>query len=254
MLSAHATIAPLGWLVFVDSADRGGICVALRLGVAHRGAAAGRPVVISILASLLLVRRMVIPIQVLQAGAARLGAGALDQRIEVKTGDELQALGDEFNRMAERLQESYAGLERKVEERTRDLTEALEQQTATSEILRVISSSPTDLTPVLDAVAESAARLCAASDALIFLVDGDLPSAWLRRTGRYRYVGANLSRSAVTVVIGTGHPRSQRDSHCRTCSPSPDAEFAGCKGLRSSASAIRTVLAAPMLGKEKRSG
>jgi methyl-accepting chemotaxis protein len=43
-------------------------------------------------------------IKVLQAGAARLGAGDLDQRIEVKTGDELQALGDEFNRMARRLQ------------------------------------------------------------------------------------------------------------------------------------------------------
>jgi signal transduction histidine kinase len=60
-----------------------------------------------------------------------------------------------------------------VQERNRELTEALEQQTATSAILRAIAASPTDIQPVLNAVAESAAKLCNARDAAILLKDGE---------------------------------------------------------------------------------
>jgi hypothetical protein len=60
----------------------------------------------------------------------------------------------------------------------RDLSEALEQQAATTEILRVIRSSPTDIQLVLEVVVESAARFCQADDVTIFELDGqDLRSA-----------------------------------------------------------------------------
>ena len=54
----------------------------------------------------------------------------------------------------------------------RELKEALEQQTATSEILGVIASSPTDIQPVLDVVAQNAARVCDGTDAIIYRIDG----------------------------------------------------------------------------------
>jgi two-component system, NtrC family, sensor kinase len=61
-----------------------------------------------------------------------------------------------------------------VQARTRELSETLEQQTATSEVLSVISSSPTDVQPVFDAIARSAARLCEAFDVVVFTVDGNI--------------------------------------------------------------------------------
>ena len=60
-----------------------------------------------------------------------------------------------------------------LQARNRDVTEALEQQMATAEILRAISSSPTDFQPVFDAIVRNAARICAASDAVLGLVEGE---------------------------------------------------------------------------------
>ena len=70
--------------------------------------------------------------------------------------------------------ESYAELKARVERLTGELNESLEQQTATAEILRVISGSPTDVAPIFDTIAESAWRLCAATRAAVYRFDGAL--------------------------------------------------------------------------------
>jgi signal transduction histidine kinase len=89
----------------------------------------------AVLASVLLARRMVTPIRALQAGAADVAAGRLDQQIEVRTGDELEGLAREFNAMTARLRESYATLDLKVRERTRALATRNEELAATLESL-----------------------------------------------------------------------------------------------------------------------
>ena len=179
VLAAHAPIGALGWFVFVErpAADA---YAPLRAPIIRSAIIFVLGLLLSILASLLLARRMVRPIRILQEGATRIGAGTLDRPIELRTGDEIEGLAASFNQMAASLKESYEGLEQKVEVRTRelaeanrDLTEALEQQTATSEILRVISQSPTSIEPVLSALVKSATRFCAAQDAVIFLPEGD---------------------------------------------------------------------------------
>jgi len=120
VLVSYATIAPLGWAVLVEQ-PRAEAFAPLYASMLRTGLLLLAGIGLSILASLVLARRMVTPIRALQSGAAQIGAGALEHRIEVHTGDELEALADQFNRMSGQLQESYSGLERKVEERTEQL-------------------------------------------------------------------------------------------------------------------------------------
>ena len=123
VLAAHAPIVSLGWVVLVEQ-PVAEVFAPLYASLVRMALLWLLGLALSIIASLALARRMLTPIRALQAGAARLDAGKLDEHIVVNTHDELETLADEFNRMAARLRESYAGLERKVEERTRELAAA----------------------------------------------------------------------------------------------------------------------------------
>src|SRR5262245_17614474 len=172
VLTSHSAIAPLGWAVFIEQPLEEAF-EPLRASAWRTGLMILVGVVLAVFVSAVLARRLAQPIQVLQQSAAKIGAGELDHRIVIRTGDELETLADEFNQMTGKLRESYATLEQRVEDRTRELSESLEQQTATADILRVISSSPTDVQPVLSAVAESASQLCGDADVIILRIEGD---------------------------------------------------------------------------------
>jgi signal transduction histidine kinase/HAMP domain-containing protein len=243
VLTSSALVPDLGWAVIVDrpveeafepvyaSIFRTSMLLLVGLGLA-------------LMASLFLGRRVVRPVRLLREGVERIGNGDLGYRLDLKTGDEIEVLADEFNKMTSRLRESYANLEQKVEDRTRELSESLEQQTATSQVLSVISSSPTDLQPVFETILANAVRLGSTDYGAIFRLDGELfQIAAVHNVSQQLMTNANrtVRPSRATAVGRVG--LDKRIVHIPDVTL--DSEWQPPEEYRSEG--IRTVLAVPML-------
>src|SRR4051812_2735632 len=249
VLTAYASVAPLGWLLFVELPKEEAyqpLYEALeRTGLLLLGG-----LTLAFLSGLFLARRMVVPIQMLRAGAARIGAGDLTQRIHIKTGDELEGLADQFNDMAGKLEESYADLEQKVEDRTHELSEALDQQTATSEVLRVISNSPGELDPVFETMLANATRICDAKFGALSLYE----NGGFRHVALHRAPAAYAELRAREPIIhpnpdqGLGRiARTKQVVHIIDIMAEPES----AQGSLAKLANARTLLIVPMLKEEE---
>jgi signal transduction histidine kinase len=250
VLTAYAGIAPLGWLVFLEQ-PLGEAFEPLYASILRSVLLLLAGLALSVLASLALARRIVTPIRVLQAGAAQIGAGDLSHRIEVRTGDEIEALGEEFNRTAARLEESYANLERKVAERTRELMEALQRLTALAEVGRAVSST-LELQAVLNSIVVHAVQLAGTDEGTIYEYD-EASQQFLvsvshgmtdEHVAELRAVPLRLGEGAVGRAVASGQPVQV-----------PDVLTPGAYGGRlhdlAVKSGVRAILAVPLVREER---
>jgi signal transduction histidine kinase/DNA-binding response OmpR family regulator len=197
VLTAHAPIATPGWAVFIEQ-PLAEAFAPLQATIVRSSVILGVGLVAAILASVLLARGMVAPIRKLRLGAERIGAGDLAHRIDVRTGDELEALGEEFNRTAARLQESHRNLEDKVAARTEELSRSVAEMQALGEVGQAVNST-LDLQTVLATIVTHAVRLSRADAGTIYVYD---PSAEVF----VPQANYGLSEEMVTAL---------RDSHIR---------------------------------------
>lgn len=129
VLSVMAAVPDLDWNVVVDLPQSEAFAP-IHASILRSLTLLVLALLVAVLAGIALSRKLVAPIKALGDGVARIGQGRLHERIDIRTGDELQELGEQFNLMAERLEEGRAVLEDKVAQRTSALKTALELASA----------------------------------------------------------------------------------------------------------------------------
>ncbi|PBB31229.1 hypothetical protein CK221_27580 [Mesorhizobium sp. WSM3868] len=184
------------------------------------------------------------PVKKIETRLSQIAAGDFAQRVAVANRDELGVLAANVNQTSDQLGRLY----QEIETRTQQLDEALQQQTATADVLKVISRSTFDLQVVLDTLVESAVRLCRADKGgIVQLLDGVFRYvSTLGYPPSFRaYVDAN-PLPALAAGRGSAVGRvieERRIVQIEDVTADPDYRVA----LIAEAGGFRTVLAAPLL-------
>jgi signal transduction histidine kinase len=203
VLTAYAPITPLGWIMFVELPVEEAYAP-LYATLERSGLILLAGLLLALVAGLVLARRMVVPIQALRLGAARIGSGDLGQRIAIRTGDELEGLANQFNDMAGKLQESYADLEKKVEERTEQLAQSVAELRALGEISQTVNST-LDLETVLNTIVSKATQLAGTEAGAIYVYDQSSKEFRLRATyGMSNELLAAMEKQHSTISHAVG--------------------------------------------------
>ncbi len=143
--------------------------------------------------ALFLARHLTRPILQLRAAVAQIGAGNFETRANVNTGDELQGLAEEFNRMAEQLKTSYAELEARVKERTQELSTASDRISAQSQQVELLNATLTENLKELGLKKEQADNANAAKTRFLASASHDL----------------RQPMHAISLLVGILHDRIQ---------------------------------------------
>ncbi|MGE5819458.1 MAG: ATP-binding protein [Deltaproteobacteria bacterium] len=180
VFSSYAAIPNLNWIVFVErSAEE--VYRPLYVSIARGFALLFLCLALALLTSFFLARRVVRPLEALRHGVDRIAKGDLSFRLNLKTGDEIEILADDFNKMTDALQEAYAGLEQKIAERTRELVRSVEELKALGEVGQAVSST-LDLETVLTRIVSHAVQLSGTDGGSIYEYDEQSKEFLLRAT------------------------------------------------------------------------
>ncbi|UPJ58486.1 adenylate/guanylate cyclase domain-containing protein [Bradyrhizobium sp. 192] len=245
VMSAASTVPKLGWSALFEQPTTQAL-MPIRDQLVRIALLIGMGLMVAILAGTLLARRMIIPITALRDGAHRLGEGDFSHRIDVKTSDELEDLASQFNRMAGQIQETYSDLETKVEERTRDLAQSINELKVLEEVGRAVASS-LDLNAVLPTIAARAIEITHADAVLIYGFDAET-----RRFNLVEAGGIDRSADGAHVTIDEGENILSDAARCGEPIALADIDRASEQPLREVAIAagFHSVLVVPLVDQQ----